>query len=158
MTLPPWPTRSKRERQQILKWSSDQIDERLSKREQNANANHAAYFYWLKSDKRAKEAARAGDYAPLRKRYPDLAEFLNPPKRKRRQKKSRPPSPRVDLVTATLQLIPIVQDIWKDHFDKRNKFCGYGPSALQIAAEYEGVSDAALDAKRHNAKRSLLTK
>ena len=150
ITLPKWPTENEEERKQVLAWACDHLEQRIAA--PNRADVRAKQREWLLSDEPALESARNGDYERLRRRYPDLAPHLNPPPLGKGQHK--PSTPGVRPGDGGAKLIPIVQEIWREYYGKRNKAVGYGPSALEIAAYFAGTSAPAVEGKRKNAGRT----
>jgi len=87
-------------------------------------------FEWRDAIKKA----QAGDVENLRKRYPDIAEFIHPPKLGRGKKYPKPG--RWDEVRKTVSIIRL---IWLFEYDKQRRHPDDGPSAEEIAAAYHGL-------------------
>jgi hypothetical protein len=81
----------------------------------------------------ALEAAKSGDITLLRRIYPELVEYLQPPPHKR----GRPAKP--NAVREAVSDVRLIRDIWKDkkHFGSRPK----NITAEKIAAERHHVKE-----------------
>ncbi|MGB8135199.1 MAG: hypothetical protein WCF15_00270 [Pseudolabrys sp.] len=145
MTDKPPPTaRSARDRQQMDKWSNEQLDDFAERS-----------MFWLRGEnmdlKVARElsgsgdpirAAKFGDVDPLRKAYPQIAEYINLPLRKGQGKKL--PKDKWAVLSRKVEnsLTRAVWDaarlraIWVDQYGKRPK--NY-QSAEEIAARRHEV-------------------
>lgn len=78
--------------------------------------------------------AAGGDYGPLRKCYPDLAEHLNPPKLGRGQKFKKPKD--LDWVGLAAKDVPYVRRLCQKHYGKIRRRRGDTLSAEKIVAAY----------------------
>jgi hypothetical protein len=132
--LPRWDARNEGEQQMMRRWANERVEEVLC----------AMLEAWPKVEEKFQarmadggleiEMARCGDVEPLRRRYPDLADFIHLPPPQR----GRPLNPR----RATPQWIAavytvIIRDLWKKHYGKRNRT--QAPTAEEIAADRWGV-------------------
>jgi hypothetical protein len=132
MKLPPWSARNERERQQMFEWVCAKLQEA------RANGAGAPLIDFLKSDAPAILAAWQGDVQPLRARYPHLAPFLDPPKRKRGQYNRKLPSAAVQ---QAVEDVKAIRRIWKKHYPGKTRHAGDGLSAIQIAARRNSFAD-----------------
>jgi hypothetical protein len=159
IALPRWQARNEREQKAMIDWACYQLDE-LAEARDRATSKHSAEQVKAARDSIAArdpaiEAAWRRNMAPLRKRHPELAPFLFPPKGTRGIRFPKPvlidssnterrPTHRVlDAAWAVEQLRDV---IWPKHFGKKNRHQDDGPSAEQIVAKWMRVSVA--DIKR----------
>ena len=140
----------------MLEWTCDRLHaQHIAENENNrripsevlekAIKEEKEEFYRSFPDFDEREAAYFGDIAPLRKRYPHLAEYLQLPPLERGNKYPKPPQPSAsDLAKDTVNRI---QKIWLEHFGKRRRRSGEGISAIEIAAEFLGISTDEINRK-----------
>ena len=121
----------------VLTWTFDQLDKKLFVNVRvDPEAVKKRLIDWSATDDSGIEAARHGNIAPLHKRYPHLVEFLKVPTPKgergrylRRQK--------MDVhKTARWAVKCIRNEIWPEHFGKKNRRKEDGLSAEEIAAKW----------------------
>jgi hypothetical protein len=138
--LPPWSASCKREREALIKWTLDQLDMQdweliaLEPGDDwmlNFPPPGKSSPTRLERLERAKQLARAGNAAPLQSllvRYfddPELAEFIQSPKRKRGQRRSyHDPNVLVAQRFARLGVRGVVADVkriralWRQHYGR----------------------------------------
>jgi hypothetical protein len=138
----------------MVDWMHSEIDRWLS--DNNKNVDGAKFLAWLKArgpDSSAIEAAQSGNIEPLRKLYPHLAPFLTLPTLPHGQKWKDRRLAAYDAATAAAMLVPIIREIWKQHYHKKNRRPEDGYSAVEIAASYLEVKPSAVERKRKNLTR-----
>jgi hypothetical protein len=133
--LPPWQARNPRERQQMVDWVNERLDE-LNEADFNEGCNNAQQFEaWLATGGREIDAADHGNIEPLRKRLPQIARFLTAPlPRKRKKRQMLSPA-----AVAALN-VKRIRHLWKKHYKRKNRRKDDGPSAIEIAALRSEVS------------------
>jgi hypothetical protein len=137
--LPPFKARNERERTAMIEWVHGVLDEyfeefyyyeRLSEAEDECRKRG----YTRLETPGAVEAARQGDASYLRRLYPEIAEFIHPPRLKRGQKRESPGP--WDHVRETAN---VIRRIWQARYRKQRRHPDDGPSAEEIAAAYHGL-------------------
>ena len=93
----------------------------------------------LRSKKFALEQADKGDVEPLRRKYPDLAKFIHPPKRKRGQRDFQPN----DGLQVGIQIVRRIRKLWRENYGTDRRKVGQ-VTAIELAAEYCGVDHGQL--------------
>jgi hypothetical protein len=80
----------------------------------------------------ASEAAKSGNITLLRRIYPELVEYLQPPSHKR----GRPPTSKDgDRVWEAVRDVKLIQQIWKEHYDQFYRPKNDKVTAVEIASE-----------------------
>ena len=110
-----------------------------------------------------KMAARRGNLEPLRKRYPEIAEFIHAPRRAQGQRRSYLPknwnvwkdfSHKMQLEMAIDDVRLLRTFIWPKHYGRMKRRVDDGPSAEDIVAElYKLDPDQIRDAIRARSRR-----
>jgi hypothetical protein len=156
MKLPPWTASSQRDRERFLEWSISQLealDAEFDAKDSEYPYDYSAYYDWMTSpaelhkERLARAKASAlfdGNLKPLRKLYPEIAEFLHEPPRKRGQHRPR----RNNAVWRQLYMDLVIDDvrrlreiIWPKHFGKWKRRRNDAPSAEAIAAARRGLTE-----------------
>lgn len=155
MRLPRWDARSKRDRQAMHRWVCAQLEAqddaelvelfKQANSAENVEANRAWRTRKGPLDNEI-EAAHQGDIGPLRAALinlvgPDVAKFIQAPKRPRGAPRKRPASSTGDLrfrLKAAAADLPRIRQIWKEHYEGRQY--RHDDLAMKIAAERWGVS------------------
>jgi hypothetical protein len=90
--LPPWEARSDAQRRAMTEWSIAQLDALDAALDALSDDDAKDWTFppevlWRERFEAAKQAARRGNLGPLRKLFPELAEFIHEPKRVRGQRR-----------------------------------------------------------------------
>lgn len=102
-------------------------------------AVHKQYLEWLESEEFAIKRAREGDPTLLRKRYPQLAEFLHPAKRPKGRPATRPVNRLMDDRAVALDYLKRIKKLWRTHYGRKKRIREDGITADEIVAEYMGI-------------------
>jgi hypothetical protein len=162
-TLPPWQARSDHDRQWLLEWTIEQLDAQDAEDEvwQSELNERRDYYAPLPEEEqqriqldRAIRRARRGDVEALRELYPEIADFIHQPPRRRGQHRS--PYRRNQFGRYGAELIvdnvKRVHDLWRRHYDGRWKRRGRPTAAEIVAARWH------LDEKKVIAAVRLLSR
>jgi hypothetical protein len=123
--LPPWIATCKREREAMIKWVLNRLDMQMAERTalEPSDDRHINLYTVHQSPRarleRAKRLARAGNVAPLQRLYPELAEFIHPPKRKRGQRRSYRDETALferDGLSAVVEDVKRIRALWRQHY------------------------------------------
>jgi hypothetical protein len=136
MKRPPWIARNQRDRNQMIEWTTEQLEIlRADTEEKNSfgPGDLGKYLTLL--------AGQYGNMQPLHATYPHLAPFLQAPKRGR-GKYPRETNLAVERAAAE---VSIIRALWQKHYGKKNRHADDGPSAVEIAAERWGVDPADIE-------------
>ena len=130
-------------------WFLDEVDERRDWSLITTSA-HTQRAWRLD---RAKAAARQGKLNPLRRLYPEIAEFIHAPRRKRGEHRMV-----VDCgctherLQLALDDVKRIRRLWRAHFGR--VYRSAAPTALSIAARRHGLTETQLTSFRSNRHRS----
>jgi hypothetical protein len=146
-TLPPWKSISVADQQRLFDWTIQQLDYEEAER-----GRHRGYRGpLLEEEKRrirldcAIQRARHGDVASLRIIYPQIADFIHLPPRKRGQHVTSYPT-NTDrflerhVAEHLVDQVKRVHALWRQHYDGRWKRRGR-PTAAQIVAVREHLDE-----------------
>ena len=148
---PRWQPRDKREREQLRKWTIDQLDQRAVEDDPQMADYHDALDWHAPLPSNAQfnaqlhtaiASANAGNLAPLRKLFPAIEKFINAPKRVRGQRKtsSRKFGPYQQYaLTGAIQDVESIRDIWRKTFGLWKRPDHDDCSAEAIAATRWGI-------------------
>ena len=133
MRRPPWSG----DDEAMYRWCETLIARQIEQELHSPKSHdvHAQWMQWLGSDEPAIWSARNGDMTPLRKKYPQLAEFLHPPQDSRHRR--YPPLP---MKKAALDLVRRVRLLWSKYYKRQRRRRGDGITTEEIAARYLGIS------------------
>jgi hypothetical protein len=149
--LPPWKATNERERNWMTAWVIDQLDMQDAEdtvRQEEVDATRDYYAPLPDEEQqrlRFEEAvrrARRGDTGMLRRAYPEIAEFIQPPKRPQGRRRSYP---RRDFARYWARMIANdvrrVRALWKKRYDGKWKRRNLRPTAEEIVAERHGLDE-----------------
>jgi hypothetical protein len=142
--LPPWSATCEREGEWMIEWVQKQLDEA----ERNALAaddDRPVSFVTVSKLERAKRLARAGNVGPLRSLYPEIAEFLYPPKLKKGQRRSYRNETTIFArfgLSAVAEDVERIRTLWRQHYGRWKRRASDGPSAEQIAGLRHDLSES----------------
>ena len=151
---PPWRASNPRDREWMIVWVLDQLDQDDAEQEywDNKLAETRDLELLRKVPvrkvprlERAKESARQGDLAPLRQLFPQIAEFIAVPKRPRGQRRSYPRDP-IKAIKLYGQE-PLVDDVkrvralWKRYYKPSKRRSTDGATAEEIVARRYGCTE-----------------
>ena len=120
-------------------WMFYQIENALRARREELFKETIDFADLIKRE--ALEEAESGDVTKLRELFPpEFRPFISPRPRKRGEKYRRRPN--YSRVVLAKKLVPLIQEIWRKHYDGRwRRQHDDGPDAYEIAADYYGVDD-----------------
>jgi hypothetical protein len=176
----PWIARNSRDRERMRTLVNAKLDEAIAIEERKVAADIAKVGHLLSerlgrldNDEKARrkrrglakerkwremwalQQAEQGNPEPLRKQYPRLARFINPPRLKRGEHFKKPPTdhlaPHCRLKEALFEL-PRVRAFWKKHYGKTNRPEGQ-LTAEEIVAERWGLDEDEIYRRRISRKR-----
>ena len=130
-TLPPWTATCQRDRDWMVRWVIEQLDAEDAERERrdqevSETRDPARVIARVRADLKlgiAKHAASLGNFEPLRKLFPEIAAYINAPKRRQGQHRSYPKAAaferygQEDLVEDVAR----VRQLWRQHYDGKWK-------------------------------------
>lgn len=149
--LPPWKARSRRDEAWMIEWSISELDLLAA---YDAELDSEVTELALKQVKvsrqllleRAMAKARRGNPEPLRKMYPEIAEFIREPEKVQGQRRPytrlrednvfSEHAREMDEYFACKDVDLLRKHIWPQHYGRRRG----GPSAEEIAAKHRGMS------------------
>jgi hypothetical protein len=149
--LPPWKAVDARGRRLMTDWVLDQLEaqdaeDAIHQEELDATRDYYAPLPRAEQQRlRLKEAIRQGwknNVGPLRRLYPEIAEFIYPPKRDQGQRRTS----QKDMwgrYTAHMIADDVkrVRALWKANYDGKWKRRGLRPTAEEIVAERRGWTE-----------------
>jgi hypothetical protein len=153
---PPWSARTKHEKDAMRDWMFYQLVNfyRAQPVELTSNADIMEYD--------ALEDAKSGDVTKLRQlAKPAWRPYINPRPLKQGEKYPRRPTyssteyyDYSDKVRMARLAVPIIRDIWREHYGKARRVYEDGYGAYDIAAAYFGIEDVDAVAKKPSGKRT----
>jgi hypothetical protein len=149
--LPPWQATSERERQQMVEWVIEQLNGQDAEYDmlQYALDEERDYYAPLPVEEqcrlRFKEAIRRArrhdDVELLRRLYPEIAEFIHPPKRPRGRRRSYPKDVWGRYAAdGIVDDVKRVRELWRVNYGKWKRH-GLRPTAEQIVAVRRGWTE-----------------
>jgi hypothetical protein len=155
---PPWPARSEADNHEMLRWLEWQLDEiqwkEISTLFQQPPFNEAERLEY------AIECAESGDVELLRKELvkhindPRIARFVNLPKLKQGERWTVNSSNWIGKAAAD---VPRIRQLWRKHYEKKQRRKSDGWSAERFAAEIwkVGVDQIERYLKKHSIPRQI---
>jgi hypothetical protein len=154
--LPPWKATCERERKWMIEWSIAEIIA-LDNQHQRDDVPQSVWENIPPPSrderlKAAKRRARRGDLSPLRRLYPEIAEYIHEPKRVRGQRRpyvmalqegenvyswahrAQAEGMAVDIVRELREIV------WPQHYGRWKRRRDDGPSAEEIAGVFCGLT------------------
>jgi hypothetical protein len=161
MKLPPWTASSQRDQERFLEWSIGQLEALDAEAELEAQEFEAnADFYAALSPAELRAAAlrdamrkaRYNNLEPLRKLYPEIAQYINEPKRVRGQRRSYTSqkyfaNPFIEVARAYTESWAIQdvrrlrETVWPKFYGRSKRRRDDAPSAEAIVAARYGLTE-----------------
>ena len=147
-TLPPWKASTERDRKALMNFTLAELlrYDALVEEEDFEKHDHYALNKLPSPPARdlptaAKAEARRGNLKPLRTLYPEIAEFIAEPKRKRGERRPPDPFARITNTRWVADTVRRVRQIWSEHYGGWKR-----PSTdtlmIEIVAKYLELSEA----------------
>jgi hypothetical protein len=149
--LPPWEAVDARGRRAMMEWVIAQLDaqdgeDEMRQDELDAERNYHAPLPLAEQQRlRFEEAirrARGGNVGSLRRLYPEITEFIHPPKRPRGRRRKYPRDNwgryAASMIAADVKR---VRELWKANYKGKWKRRGLRPTAEEIVAERRGWTE-----------------
>jgi hypothetical protein len=153
-TLPPWHQRNKSDRQAMIDWVISELEWRDAELSEHniKTQNHYAVVPKENRERNRYESAiasaRGGNLAPLRKMFPDHAEFINEPPRVQGQHRPRRISGAAafehwvarETVEQAISDVKEIRQIWQEHYGRWKRHRD-DVSAEAIAGVHRGMTE-----------------
>jgi hypothetical protein len=149
--LPPWKATDKFQQRAMVEWVIAQLDDQDAEAGMRQYELDAARDYYAPLPEEEQQRlwfevavrrARSGNAGLLRGLYPEIAEFIQPPKRKQGRRRSYP---RRDFGRYWASMIADdirrVRELWQVNYDGKWKRRGLRPTAEEIVAERRGCTE-----------------
>lgn len=127
--LPDWTCGNVRDQQAMIRWVNAQLDEAEFQELYNILSGNVRPFTPEEKLAYQIERAESGDLGPLRRKFPQIARFINFPMRKRRTRR------RYDPVGGAAADVKRIRALWQQHYRKFKRARTDPVTAEQLAAD-----------------------
>jgi hypothetical protein len=133
--LPPWAPKTEEEERWLIDWTIARLDEIDWDRSLEAFETAQKYLNGALDRGLAIEMAWNGRPEALRRFHPDIAGLINPPPRKRGQRRPQAASPAQKAVADAVADVKRIRKIWKEKLGSKNRGEDNKVTAARVAAQ-----------------------